>query len=187
MSRWSHAALCLVLLSRLAFGLGQQKYIETSAQSDSFPIVAGGVASSIYVDAADYPGVVRAAGVLQNDITRVTGVTPAITHSSSGLPKHPVIIGTIGKSPVIDALVRTGKINVATIAGKWESFLIQVVAAPVPGVTSALVIAGSDKRGTIFGIYDVSEQIGVSPWCWWADVPVAHRDEIFIKHGRYVQ
>ena len=47
----------------------------------------------------------------------------------------------------------------------------------MPGVERALVIAGADRRGTIFGIYEVSEQIGVSPWYWWADVPVVHRDE----------
>ena len=57
----------------------------------------------------------------------------------------------------------------------------------MPGIRSALVIAGSDKRGTIFGIYDVSEQIGVSPWYWWADVPVPHRAALFIKPGRYIE
>ena len=64
----------------------------------------------------------------------------------------------------------------AQIRDRWESSVIQVVARPLPGVERALVIAGSDKRGTIFGVYDVSEQIGVSPWYWWADVPVRHRD-----------
>jgi len=76
---------------------------------------------------------------------------------------------------------------VTAIAGKWESFLIQVVPKPLPGVASALIIAGSDKRGTIYGIYDFSDQIGVSPWYWWADVPVQHHDELFVKPGLYVQ
>ncbi|MGA9567128.1 MAG: glycosyl hydrolase 115 family protein [Candidatus Korobacteraceae bacterium] len=149
--------------------------------------MSGAVASSLYVDAADYPGVIRAAADLQGDIARVTGVTPAITNSNSHLPTHAIIIGTIGKSPVIDTLIRGGKINVVAVAGKWESFLIQVVPNPLPGVASALVIAGSDKRGTIYGIYDVSEQIGVSPWYWWADVPVQHQDALFVKPGAYVQ
>jgi hypothetical protein len=77
--------------------------------------------------------------------------------------------------------------DTAPIAGKWESFLIQAVPKPLPGVAGALVIAGSDKRGTIYGIYDLSEQIGVSPWYWWADVPVGHRDALFVKPGRFVQ
>ena len=62
-----------------------------------------------------------------------------------------------------------------------------MVPRPLPGVANGLIIAGSDKRGTIYGIYDLSEQIGVSPWYWWADVPVQHRDALFVKPGRYVQ
>ena len=65
--------------------------------------------------------------------------------------------------------------------------MIQVVPNPLPGVDSALVIGGSDKRGTIYGIYDLSEQIGVSPWYWWADVPAQHQDQLFVKAGRFVQ
>jgi hypothetical protein len=65
--------------------------------------------------------------------------------------------------------------------------VIQVVRNPLPGLKSALVIAGSDKRGTIFGIYDLSEQIGVSPWYWWADVPVHQHKELFVKPGKYTQ
>ena len=187
MSYWSRASLCLVLFSGVAFGLGQQQYIETAASPGSFAIVAGGVASSLYVDAADYPGVARAASDLQSDIARVTGVTPAVMHDTKELGASAIIVGTVGKSPVIDALIRSGKLNVTAIAGKWESFLIQVVPQPLPGVASALVIAGSDKRGTIYGIYDVSEQIGVSPWYWWADVPVQHKDALFVKPGAYLQ
>src|SRR5450755_2545276 len=184
---WPNFALCLVFLSPAAFGLGQPKYVVTSAQPGAFGIVRDGVASSLYVDAADYAGVIRAVGDLQSDIAQVTGVAPGITNNQSGLQTRTVIVGTIGKSRVIDDLIRSGKIDVSSIAGKWESFLIQVVPAPLPGVASALVIAGSDKRGTIFGVYDLSEQIGVSPWKWWADVPVQHKDELFVKSGAYVQ
>jgi hypothetical protein len=98
-----------------------------------------------------------------------------------------VLIGTIGKSRIIDRLIRERKIDVSEIDGKWESTLIQVVAHPLPGVERGLVIAGSDKRGTIYGIYDLSEQIGVSPWYWWADVPVGHKDALYVKAGRWVQ
>src|SRR5271165_6584922 len=181
---WYRVALWFILLSPSAFGLGQQRYVEASPQPGSFAIVRGGVASSLYVDASDYAGVIRAAGDLRNDIAVVTGVTPTITRSK-GVGSQAILIGTIGKSPLIDNLIRDGKINVASIAGKWESFLIQVVPNPLPGVASALVIAGSDKRGTIFGIYDISEQIGVSPWHWWADVPVRHKDALYVTAGRH--
>ena len=91
-----------------------------------------------------------------------------------------IIAGTIGHSEIIDGLISAGKLDVAAIDGKWESFISQLVDEPVPGSAKALVIAGSDPRGIIFGIYDVSEQIGVSPWYWWADVPVRHNKDIFV-------
>ena len=93
----------------------------------------------------------------------------------------------MGKSPLIDGLVKSGKLNADAISGKWESFIITTVTNPLPGVDQALVIAGSDKRGTIYGIYEMSEQIGVSPWYWWADVPPQHHENLFIKAGTYVQ
>jgi hypothetical protein len=109
------------------------------------------------------------------------------SNSSAELHSYAIIIGTIGHNGRIDRLVRNGKISIAAIAGKWESFQIQVVSNPLPGVESAQVVAGSDKRGTIYGIYDISEHIGVSPWFWWADVLVRHADELFVKPGVYVQ
>jgi len=98
-----------------------------------------------------------------------------------------IIVATLGKSSLVDNLVKAGTINAGAIAGKWESFVITTVEHPFPGVDQALVIAGSDKRGTIYGLYEISEQIGVSPWYWWADVPVKHHDNLFIKAGTYVQ
>jgi len=98
-----------------------------------------------------------------------------------------IIAGTIGKNVVIDKLVKDKKIDVKGIAGKWETFLIQVVNKPLPGVKRALIIAGSDKRGTIFGIYEISKQIGVSPWYWWADVPVLKKNAIYVNPGRFTQ
>ena len=172
--------------SLFAFTLGATPYIEHAASPGSFRIAANGHASPIYVDANDDPGVVRAAHDLQSDIRRVTTLTPDITHGAP-FPGNIILIGTIGSSTIIDQLIQNKKIDVDAIRGKWESNLIQVVAKPVPGIASALVIAGSDKRGTIFGIYDVSEQIGVSPWYWWADVPVPHRDALYVKPGKYIE
>jgi len=179
--------LVLVFLHSSSFGLGQDRYVESVAHPGNFTVARSGIAASIYVDASDYAGVVRAAKDLDSDIARVTGITPTLAHDTGTLGSDAILIGTIGKSPLIDRLIRNRKINVQSIAGKWESFLIQVVSKPLPGVPSALVIAGSDKRGTIYGIYDVSEQIGVSPWYWWADVPVQHKDALFVKPGAYVQ
>lgn len=142
----------------------------TSMPREPFDVVSDGTAVDIYVDAADHAAVVRAVGDLQADVERVSGVSPTIENALGGLSSQAILIGTLGQSPVIDDLVSQGKLDTLGVAGKWESFVIQAVNDPVPGVSRALVIAGSDRRGTIYGIYDVSQAIGVSPWYWWADV-----------------
>jgi hypothetical protein len=167
--------------------IGQTRYVTGVQGPGSFTIVQGKSAATLYVDEDDYKGVVRAVGDLQSDIERVSHHRPAISHGFEGLGANTIIVGTLGKSALLDRLVREGRIDPTPIAGKWESFLIQVVPRPLPGVASGLVIAGSDKRGTIFGIYDLSEQMGVSPWYWWADVPVERKDALYVKAGKYVQ
>lgn len=166
--------LCLCAVSAGAYALGQPSYVESTARSGSFPIAQAKTCAVIYVNPGEFPGVIRAAGDLQADIERVTGCKPAVTHDST-LSVPTIVVGSVEKCPLVKRLTDT-----TAIAGKWESFLTQVVGR-------ALVIAGSDKRGTIYGIYDLSEQIGVSPWYWWADVPVAHKDALFVKPGRFVE
>jgi len=179
--------LCLFFFASACFAISQARYVDFVYSQGSFSLAQKGDVAALYVDSQDYPGVVRAVKDLQADVARVTNNTPKIVQEQTALGKNTVIIGTIGKSQIIDQLVKDGKIDVAPITGKWESFIIAVVVEPLPGVDSALVIAGSDKRGTIYGIYDLSEQIGVSPWYWWADVPVEHKDSLFVKAGKYVQ
>ncbi|MFA5423423.1 MAG: glycosyl hydrolase 115 family protein, partial [Phycisphaerae bacterium] len=181
------AAVCLFYLPGTGLAIGQIKYVEDTCSEGCFRLAGNGSTANIYVDSRDYPGVVRAAGDLQADIKRVTGIEANLTSRKSELGKNVVIIGTLGKSKIIDQLAKEGKIETSPIAGKWESFLITTVKEPVEGTDSALVIAGSDKRGTIYGIYDLSEQIGVSPWYWWADVPVEHKDSLYVKAGTYIQ
>ncbi len=170
-----------------AFALGQEQYVETISDGHNFVIAKQKQAATLYVDTNDYAGVVRAVNDLQADIKRVTDCSAAITHQTRNLGETVILIGTLGKSPLIDQLVREHKIDVNAIAGKWESFSIQTVSNPFPEMSSALVIAGSDKRGTIYGVYDLSEQIGVSPWYWWADVAVRHQDTLTVKPGIFTQ
>ena len=139
-------------------------------------------AADVYVDSADAKVAQIAAEDFAGDVQRVTGVASPLTHSTDSLSQNAVLIGTLGQSPVIDTLARRGKIDTSqTEPASWESYLIAVVADPLPGVKSALVIAGSDRRGTAFGTFELSEQIGVSPWYWWADVTPQHRDALFIR------
>ncbi len=152
-----------------------------SMPREPFDVVAEGVAADIYVDAADHAAVVRAVGDLQADVKRVSGTAPLVKNTLAGLSSQAILVGTLGQSPVIDDLVSQGKLDTAGISGKWESFVIQAVTDPAPGVSRALVIAGSDRRGTIYGIYDVSQAMGVSPWYWWADVTPTQSSTVTVE------
>lgn len=144
-----------------------------------FMIAEGGRTAVIRVDDKDWPGVIRAARDLGDDVRKVTGTaSPVLIGNKSAMGN--IIVGTIGKSRLIDRLVSKKKIDVSEIKGQWESYLIDVV-------DGCLVIAGSDKRGTIYGIYEISRQIGVSPWYFWADVPTKHRERLYYTAGRTVQ
>ena len=176
-----------LLFPSFAYALGQTQFVEMSDRTGNFAIVHATQAAVLYVDSDDFPGVQRAVTNLQADINRVTDCTPAIVHTSDALGSNAIVIGTLGKSALIDRLVREAKINVTVIEGKWESFTVQTLSDPFPGVAKVLVIVGSDNRGTIFGVYGLSEQIGVSPWYWWADVPVRHHAALSVRPGIYTQ
>ena len=128
----------------------------------------------IYMDANDCRGVSYAANALVKDISKVSGSQATITSNQ----KATILVGTIGHSAAIDQLIKQKRINGNLLKGKREKFIITVV-------NNQLVIAGSDRRGTIYGIYELSQQMGVSPWYDWADVPVEHHDSIFVNRGTY--
>jgi hypothetical protein len=161
--------------------------VDTRPSAGSMPLYAGAERASVVVSPADDTAVHHAARSLQADIGRVVGDTPAlrVTDDPEG-DRFAVIAGTLGRSPVIDRLIREGRVDVSAIIGRWEATLYAVVDDPYPGVARALIIAGSDRRGTVYGIYTLSEHLGVSPWSWWADVPVVRRESIHIRAGRHV-
>ncbi|HUP02926.1 MAG TPA: glycosyl hydrolase 115 family protein, partial [Bryobacteraceae bacterium] len=180
-------ALLIPVFCAQAFAIGQPRYVRFAPTPGSFAVAQGKTAATLCVDSSDWAGVVRAVGDLQADVERVTGIKPDLAKDANGLKGPAILIGTVGKSPLIDRLVAAKKIDVTGIQGKWESFFLQVVQQPLPGVASALVIAGSDKRGTIYGVYDLSEQIGVSPWYWWDDVTPEHRSALYVIPGKHQQ
>ncbi|TAQ88870.1 hypothetical protein B7494_g2804 [Chlorociboria aeruginascens] len=142
-------------------------------------VTEGGKTTVYYTYNPPTSDILYAVGPAQN----FTG--PALLNNSTS--KTVIIAGTINKSPLIDALVTAGKIDVTPITSQWESFISQVVNSPLPGIDRALVIAGSDLRGTVYGLYDISEQIGVSPWYWFADVPAKKQSGIWALDQRKVQ
>lgn len=137
----------------------------------------------IYMDTNDCKGVSYAAHALLKDIKSVSGATATLTSDAGFLKKADtvrpaIIVGTIGHSAAIDQLVKQKRINGNLLKGKREKFIITLT-------DGQLVIAGCDRRGTIYGIYELSQQMGVSPWYDWADVPVEHHDSIFVNKGIY--
>jgi hypothetical protein len=151
-----------------------------------FPLVHEGQAAAIVTSPDDFKVVGLAVADLASDLERVTGSKPAVlstTTALTGLTGPAVLVGTLGHSPLVDALVAAGKLDVTTLRGAWESFIITTVANPSPAVPQALVIVGSDRRGTAFGVYELSQAIGVSPWYWWADVTPAKKSALFVTAG----
>ena len=120
----------------------------------SFPVVTcGRESASILYDRNDFRPVGTAVGMLAEDIKRTTDADMPIINSIPQKAKSLIVAGTIGKSRFIDMLEESGKLNTGTIAGQWERFIIKTVENPFDGVDKALVIAGSDKRGTALRHY----------------------------------
>jgi len=152
-----------------------------TSDADCVTLVGGQSDAQIVVDPNDYPVVQLAANFLADDINRVSGHHPLV-QGAPGPVSQMVIVGTLGHSAVIDQLAAAGKLaGLDEIKGRWEATLAQVVKKPFPGVDDALVIVGSDRRGAAYGLMQLSERIGVSPWYWWADVPAQHHELLAIK------
>ncbi|TKA64698.1 hypothetical protein B0A55_11188 [Friedmanniomyces simplex] len=177
-------------------------------------LASSGSAVQIFAEQDDWPAVLRVCDDLATDFGRVTGlngtvsllqngtspslnssmifnVTGKTTYqmggSSYGSKGGFIIAGTVGNSTIIDGLVKAGKIDVSAIEGTWEAYVSAMVADPMPGVSQAMVIAGSDRRGSVYGLYSVSEQIGVSPWYYWADSPPQKHNSIYAANTTVVQ
>jgi len=162
-----------------------KSYISVNNGEGRFALSSSGKSVPLYVSSEDYPGVIRVAKLLKADIKMVTNSEPEVFNDKVPESKEIVIVGTLGKSKILDKLIKDKKLDVEDIKGKWETFLIKVVENPLPGVDRALVITGSDKRGTIYGMFELSSQIGVSPWYWWADVPVEKKKNLYVLPGRH--
>lgn len=177
----------LIGLSTNSYAINPEKYVVNQASTQNFPLASKGKIAPILVDDKDYAGVLKVTGHLENDIFKVSDLHSKRIKNISEAEDFVVIIGTLGKSEIIDYLVKEGKIDSNQLQGKWEKFITQIIENPFKGIKKAMVIAGSDKRGTIYGIYDLSNQIGISPWCYWADVPVKKQSELHVLPGIHSQ
>lgn len=173
--------LSFVLLTG-SYAFEKKQFVFSEKSDGYFPLVENDTPVFITVDENEDKGVQRAVSNLKEDFRKVTGKTP-----TSKTNKHTLIIGTVGKSAYIDRLIKDGKIQADEIQHKTEKYLIQTIQNPSEDIESTLVIVGSDKRGTIYGIYELSSQIGVSPWYYWADVPVARQSNLYVRPGKYTE
>jgi hypothetical protein len=177
--------ITILLLATGRFAHGAESWVHETGGAQDFPLVREGRAASLIVADNDHEVVRLAVADLARDIASVTGVPPAILPRAAQAPGPTVIIGTLGRSPLIDRLAAAGLIDVTALKNAWESFIITVVPPVRPEATPLLVIVGSDRRGTAFGVYELSKQIGVSPWHWWADVAPEKKTELLIPAGTH--
>ncbi|WP_267402699.1 MULTISPECIES: glycosyl hydrolase 115 family protein [unclassified Chryseobacterium] len=176
----------LVIIFGLCLQLkAAQPFISTEKNLETIVLKEKSVTLSMFVNFGTDNGILRAVKNLQSDFQKVTGSQPNILNQISGQQSPLIIIGTVGTKSAIDDLIKQKKIDGKSLAGKNEKYIIQNISNPFPGVSEAIVIAGSDKRGTIYGIYEMSQQIGVSPWYYWADVPVEKKENLYFKKGIY--
>ncbi len=167
--------IAALVLSTVAAGA-----VDFKPSKTGFALIANGKPAMVYVDADAETPVQRVATDFASDLEKVSGKPAVVIHDLKDAKGPVVIIGEIGHSSVIDGLVAQGVIA-SDIKGQWEAYRQTVTA--VPGVGKALVIAGADKRGAVYGTYDISARMGVSPWYWWADVPVEHRATVTVAAG----
>src|SRR6266567_6253540 len=181
--------LAVILLIALGFStrasadISDSYWVSGTYRKGDFKLVYDRRAADIVISKDDFKVVRIAASGLTSDIERVTGKKPKLRTGTSQLSGDVVLAGTLGKSPLLDALVRAGRLDVSRLRGQWESFIIATVPHPLPNVQMGLAVVGSDRRGTAFGLYELSQAIGVSPWYWWADVKPARRTSLVVSAG----
>lgn len=180
-----------VLIFALVFPLFVQaqyniESVTITKEVGSFTLFDTTAIAPLIIDEQDFPGVAMVANWFANDIKLVSDKNVEIFNKELPASKEIIIAGTLGQNRWIDRLVKEGKIDISDLKGAWEKSLTQLVTNPFPGIEKALVLAGSDKRGTIYAMLNLSREMGVSPWYWWADVPVEKKNALYVKAGRFV-
>lgn len=173
--------ILVACLSGVSTVWAQVSLTKGGSGADEFELVKSGKSAKLYYDVRDFEVIKKSAHLFSNDIRLVTDREIAVSEAVEAMSSNCIIVGTLGHNEMIDKLIFRKKLDVSTLKDKWESFHIEVVRNPFPGVKKALVVVGSDRRGTAYGLFSISESIGVSPWYWWADAPVAKRKELCLK------
>lgn len=157
-----------------------------SPHSDgTFTLASDKKAAQLYIDnsASDYEGLKLVSECFAEDVKMVSDADVSIEEDSSHLSGTVIIAGTIENNTLINSLAESGKIHIDDLRGKWEVYKIDIVENPFDGVDKALVITGSDKRGTMYGLFSISELMGVSPWVYWADVNPVKKETVSFRYS----
>lgn len=192
MNKWNYSRvwllLCFLLYGQAADAqLPADDYLVFSEKEGSLPVYYQGQLAPVICQSGEYSGVAVFAEKLQQDFARVTGAQPALYIDSIPDLQNgtAIIVGVWNQSPLIQDLLAQKKLNIPDLAERWEQYYITSVKNPLEGVAEAVVIVGSDKRGTIYGMMDWATEMGVSPWHYWADVPVRQQTFLGFKRGLY--
>lgn len=175
----------MLLLSSSAV-LAQVSLSQNCSGSNVFNLVDKKDKACVYYDAKDFEVVKTTAGLFANDVREVSGQLLGVATTKEKPQKNCIIIGTLGHNEWIDKMIANKKLDVENLNNRWESYLVQLVHNPLPGVDKALVIVGSDRRGTAYGLLSVSRVIGVSPWYWWMDAPITKKYQLYLKVNKYM-
>ena len=175
----------MLLLSSSA-ALAQVSLSQNSSGSNVFSLVGKKDKACVYYDAKDFEVVKTTAGLFANDVKEVSGQLLGVATTKEAPQKNCIIIGTLGYNEWIDQMIAKKKLDIEPLKNRWESYLVQLVRNPLPGVDKALVIVGSDRRGAAYGLLSVSRTIGVSPWYWWADAPIIKKDQLHLRVDKYI-
>ena len=186
MSIFKSVLLGGMLLLSSSVALAQVSLSQNSSGSNVFSLVGKKDKACVYYDAQDFEVVKTTAGLFANDVKEVSGQILGVATTKEAPQKNCIIVGTLGHNEWIDQMIAKKKLDVEPLKDRWESYLVQLVRNPLPGVDKALVIVGSDRRGAAYGLLSVSRTIGVSPWYWWADAPIVKKDQLHLKVDKYI-
>lgn len=186
MSIFKSVLLGGMLLLSSSVALAQVSLSQNSSGPNVFSLVGKKDKACVYYDAQDFEVVKTTAGLFANDVKEVSGQILGVATTKEAPQKNCIIIGTLGHNEWIDQMIAKKKLDVEPLKNRWESYLVQLVRNPLPGVDKALVIVGSDRRGAAYGLLSVSRTIGVSPWYWWADAPIVKKDQLHLKVDKYI-
>ncbi len=157
-----------------------EQLICQKSSKERFGLISQSQPVPVLIDANANSAIRLAAKNFADDLTAVSGNTASLHLALKGIAGPVVIIGEANKSPLINELVKAGRLDLSSLSGQWEAFKIERVKNPWPNVPEALVVVGADRRGAVFGAYTLSEHVGVSPWYWFADAPIRKINNAYV-------